>query len=178
MASDSLVLQQVQLAALPDPTRQDLEFVQRRIRTCIETNQRAALVGLDRTVWGDPDTPKVVPSDLFVLRSRSVEDPFTAWTADKVLKWLYQRIWCRVLRLRGKEGDDISLKYATLLRATSIIATAIAAMLPVSSIVALSYVSNLKVRLALIAAFTFLSALSLLCFTAAKRTDIFTATSA
>lgn len=176
--SDNLVLQQVQLAILPDPSRHDLEHLRGSLRRTIDTNHQSALAGPDRLVWGDPYATVGRLPDLFVLRPRPTEDPFTMWMAEQVLRWLYQQLWCRVVRLRGKEATEISFEDATLLRATSLIATVVASVVPVGSIVVLYHVGDLKVRLGLIATFTFMFALCLVGFTTAKRTDIFAATAA
>lgn len=59
-----------------------------------------------------------------------------------------------------------------------VLGTVLASLLPISSIVVLYFVSNLLVRLGIVAAFTALFSLALALITQARRIEIFAGTSA
>ena len=168
-------MKQMQMAAVPGPEKPDLEYIRQTFQQRSATRLTSTLVGCDQKVWGDPDDPKGLAEDLMVIRPRSVEDPFTTWVAGPVMTWLYQAVWCRLFPKRLGPGK---VKNAAILRATSACTTVIACSLLVGSIAVLYCVQTMRGRLGLIAGLTVLFAISIMLFTSAKRSEVFTATAA
>lgn len=168
----------MRIAALSDPKRIDLEYIQDRLWHSTRAGPAIALKGWDSKVWGDPEHPEADVGDLMVIRSRAEEDPFTTWVAETLLSWVYREVWLRIVgRKVASEGMPL-VDNAIILKATSIFTATVASLLPVASVVVLYCVQTMKIRLGLIATFTALFALSILLFTSAKKSDVFAATAA
>ena len=164
------------MASLPNPNRCDLSYLRKWLQKCIDENPRQALDGLDCEVWnGDSPAQNSGTGDLFVMRARPKEDPFSTWIVEKVICGLYQTIW---RRCRHTNPDGLTINDAHILRSTSFLTTAVASLLPVGSIVVLYWVRPMKIRLALVACFTVSFALALACFTTVNRSEIFATTAA
>lgn len=172
------VLRQVQMAALPDPDRLDLEYLQGRFEQSDGSVSNFVLTGLDKKMWLDPKHAQDEVEDLMALRARANEDPFTTWVADHLVIWLYRAVVFRWRRHRQKPEEDATVSDEVWLQNTAIFTTLLASLLPVGSIAILYHVQTMNARLGLIAAFTVLFALSVLLFTSAKRVEILAATAA
>ncbi len=175
---DSAVVRQVQMAALPHPSRRDIGHIREKSRRRAGTRPGIVLTGWDRDVWGDPKHPEASVEDLMVIRPRPVEDPFSTWVVETLLTWLYQDVWYRLFGHRIDPAEGSTIKTDIILRITSIFTMIVACLLPIGSIAVLYCVQTMRNRLELIAGFTVLFALSLLLFTSAKRSDVFAATAA
>ena len=142
--------------------------------------------------------------DLFVVRAREKEDPFSTFVVERLLGWVYETVCLRVChghrrKLRGTgntsggPGDversnstsatdsgptGFTINDSYILRLTSFLATALACLLPVASIVVLYYVEAMKVKLGLVACFTFALAMALAVFTTVRRSEVFATTAA
>src|SRR2546423_932846 len=126
---DKAVLRHVRMASLPNPNRCDLSYLRKWLQKCIDENPRQALDGLDCEVWnGDSPAQNSGTGDLFVMRARPKEDPFSTWIVEKVICGLYQTIW---RRCRHTNPDGLTINDAHILRSTSFLTTAVASLLPV-----------------------------------------------
>jgi hypothetical protein len=72
----------------------------------------------------------------------------------------------------------VGYRDTTIFKITFWVTSMIAFAMPVISIIALTYIPTLKVRLAVIAGFNGLMSLCLLMFTEARRIDVFSITAA
>jgi hypothetical protein len=166
----------VRIASLPNPNQCDLSYLRKWLQKCIDENPRQALDGLDCEAWdGSSPAQNSGIGDLFVVGARPKEDPFSTWIVEKVICGLYQAI-CR--RCRHTNPDGLTINDAYILRSTSFLTTAVASLLPVGSIVVLYWVQPMKIRLVLVACFTFSFALALACFATVKRSEVFATTAA
>lgn len=176
------MLQQAQMAALPNPDPHDLQTQQRWLFKRIESNPDTALQGPDSIVWGDLAAPGLAPTskipDLLALYPRPVQDPFTTLVAGKFSEWFYDKLWFRMRRLRNSPTEGVTVNTTIIRRVTSIVTTAVASLLPIGSIVVLYCVQTMRTKLAFITTFTFIFALSLACFTSASRSEVFAGTAA
>lgn len=163
----------MQLNSLEAPPNYDLEDIQTRFKnSAMEAAHPITLNGKDRFVWGskvfrDEAEPA---KDLVALKPRPESDPFSALIMEKCTPWLYQHL--------TKLDKTVFVSDRKQLRYTAMITTIIASLLPIASIAILYSNKSIKARLALIAIFTFIFATSLVCFSTAKRTEVFSATAA
>lgn len=163
----------MQLNSLEAPPRYDLEDIQTRLRKSrLDASNPLGLKGEDRLVWGSKiQDDKAEPAkDLVALNPRPESDPFSALVMEKCTPWLYPRL--------RKLNDTVFVNDRKQLRYTAMLTTVIASLLPIASIAILYSNKSIKARLALIALFTFIFASSLVCFSTAKRTEVFSATAA
>ena len=166
------------MAALLEPNKTDLEYLQGYFLKSDMGNREISLMGDDKAVWDSkgPDEQNQ-PSDLFVLRPRPERDPFSTTMIERFLPWLYRRIFHR-RHQEDLEKAQITIEDNRLLRVTGMITTIVASLLPIGSIALLYCVKTMKARLALLALFTVVFAAALSCFSTARRTDIFAVTAA
>jgi len=166
------------MAALPEPNKTDLEYLQGCFLKSNMGNREISLMGDDKAVW-DPRGPdeQNEPSDLFVLRPRPERDPFSAAMIERFLPWLYRLIFHRRYQA-DIEKARITIEDNRLLRVTAMITTIVASLLPIGSIALLYCVKTMRARLALLALFTVAFAVALSCFSTARRTDVFAVTAA
>jgi hypothetical protein len=167
-------MQQIAMASLPQPSHYDLDFLQHWLERPGMGN--LALIGADRNVWGTTEKPSDHASDLIVLKSRQSQDKFSEWVTNRIV-WFHQCIGYRFKKSSDLESGVVSYKEDYFLRAASFICIVIASILPVISIVALSYVQGLGLRLGMITVFTLLFSFCLKAFTTARGVDCFVASS-
>ena len=131
-----------------------------------------ALIGEDALIWGNSSSPRDRSPDLITLMGRHNEDVFSKWFTEKATLLFFK---CRLHNIgKPKSMHGLpSLQDNTLLGVTYFIKSLIASLLPIASISILYFVQSTRARLAIIAAFNLIVALSLLAFTTAKRTDVF-----
>lgn len=96
--SDAALLQQSELARLSRPNPQILTFLQQWMQR--QDMGNVYLHGLDHDIWSRPDLP-----DLVSLKENEVEDVFTRWVSDIVIKW-YHRTLGHLLRVRSRACTD------------------------------------------------------------------------
>jgi len=173
---DQALVLQSQLLALPPPNACDLSYLRAWLQKSINDDPTTALNGWDSSSW-DADGGG---GDLLALHPRPDSDPFSTWVLERGVGCLY-RLWCRLplpLRCRRCPGDKLALCDSSILRVTTLFATALASLLPVGSIAVLYAVTSMKARLGLVAVFTFLSAVALRACTTAGRGEVFGITAA
>ncbi|KAL9617368.1 MAG: hypothetical protein Q9160_007816 [Pyrenula sp. 1 TL-2023] len=170
---EEAVLRQLKLNSLNPPSKYDLDDIQTRFKhSAMSSSDRIGLIGEDEYVWGSkvPSTKTREAKDLVALSPRPESDPFSTFIMERCTPWLYQHL--------RKINETIFVNDRTQLRYTAMLTTVVASLLPIASIAVLYSSKSTKVRIGLVAIFTFIFASSLVCFTTAKRTDVFSATAA
>lgn len=170
--SDEAVALQATMASFSDPDSYDLADT--RSWLVRPTMGNRVLIGADSDVWEHG-------TDLFALRKRHTEDPFSRWVIDKLLIWLHHHVLSRFKgssRRTDPETGVAMYNDETLLAYTSLVSSVLAAILPVAAITVLFCVSNMAIRLGLIALFSLIFSLCLTRFTTAKKSEMFGATAA
>lgn len=149
------------------------------------------LIGRDRNSWSDQNE-----GDFIALCARHEEDVFSKWFIDKVIPWFHNIAGKRfkvqlapitqscVLTasqqtLPTEPLSEISqYSESHLQTGISILATVVASLLPLVSIIVLNFVSPVNARLGIITIFTALFAFFLALLTQGRRVEIFAAASA
>jgi len=166
---------QSSLTSMPEPSKYDLEYIQRYM----ETRDMGPLImtGPDADIWGSVAEPKLHVPDLVALRARHNEDPFSKWITNTGMKIFF---WCGFHRWRKASPVHGLIVYpdSKLLRITYWMTSLLASLLPVSSIIILYYITSTPGRLVIIAGFNIVIALCLLGLTNARRSEVFAVTAA
>jgi hypothetical protein len=151
------------------PDRFDLHDVQTFLRS--DHMGPPFLSGWDRNTWGIPDDPDNYPPDLISVHPRIKEDTFSRVVAERAIH-LFK---CGLGRLtKGNSHLGRRVYYdTTVLKVTFCLTSAMAASLPIASIIVLIHLHSLKAKLWTVAAFNVLISVCLTFFTDAKRTDVF-----
>jgi hypothetical protein len=165
---DELLLQQAGLTTLPKPGRYDLHYLQEYLLDPQGGN--FPLEGADRN-W-------LYSTDLLALRRRAESDSFSKRVSESLLPW-YHRLFGRYIHKRNPHREnEISYSNTLILKAASMLATTLAALLIVAPVVVLDEIRSMRVRLGLMCAFTVVFALCVARLTGATRSDVFAATAA
>lgn len=136
-----------------------------------------ALDGIDSEVWGTINEREGYEADIVALLPRKKKDMFTNLIANQgMTKWFQYRL--DRFRKPSSTTGLVAYEENTLSRLTSLFSTAMASLLPITSIVILYYVQSMKARFGVIALFNVLLSCCLAFFTTARRTDIFAVTAA
>ncbi|KAI9684072.1 MAG: hypothetical protein M1822_005900 [Bathelium mastoideum] len=167
--NEALVLQS-KVARLPEPGSFDLKAIQNYLAN--PEMGPLALFGEDATVWGSASDSTDHSPDLIALVHRRSEDIFSKWFTEKAIVQFFRFGLHRVGKPKAIHGLP-SLHDSTLFGVTYLITSIIASLLPMASISILYFVQSMRARLAIIAAFNIIVALSLTAFTTAKRSDVF-----
>ncbi|PVH73039.1 hypothetical protein DL98DRAFT_432025 [Cadophora sp. DSE1049] len=169
------IIQQSVMSHLAGPNHHDLRSLQQWLERPGMGN--LALIGKDRSTWGDAELPINPHHDLLTVSSSGNRDLFSTWFMERFVLWIHKIFWHRVKKVDDPESGITSYEGQTLHRYTSHITTIIASLLPILAIVVLYCVDSMKARLGLVALFTFTFTAALSFFTGAKRGEIFIATS-
>jgi len=165
---DELLLQQAGIALLHKPGSYDLNYLQEWLDDPDGGN--FPLMGPDRK-W-------VFASDLLAIRRRADSDPFSKWVSEKLLPCYHRRLGKYLHQKSPDKYNEVKYKDSGVLKAASMLATTLAALLIVAPVVALYELSSMEARLGLMACFTVLFSLCITSLTNVKRSDIFAATAA
>ena len=187
---DDAVLKEAALAKLERPRQYDLDF----LRSWFRRPGMGAfpLLGLDRDAW-DAKTE----SDLIAINPRATPDIFSKWFTESFIPRYHQvfgekfRVCVRrkpVTRdeanveqkeLPGNIGTGIyHYKESSLESCLGILATVMASLLPICSVVALYLIQSNGLRLGMIAIFSACFSLALAIMTNTRRIEVFAATAA
>ena len=167
---DEALLVQSRIASLPAPGSFDLEEIHNFLGS--RHMGPLVLIGEDSEVWGKPLAPRDHSPDLVALLGRHKEDIFSKWFTEKATIQFFKCGLHRIGKPKAIHGLP-SLRDSTLLGITYLITTLVASLLPIASICVLYFVQSMQARLAIIAAFNVVVALSLTALTTAKRADVF-----
>ncbi|PVH77721.1 hypothetical protein DL98DRAFT_636938 [Cadophora sp. DSE1049] len=165
------ILKEVALAKLGRPRQYDLEF----LRSWFRRPGMGAfpLLGLDRDAW-DIKTE----SDLIAIKPRATPDLFSKWFTESFVP-RYHQVFGERFRLPGNIGSGIyHYRESSLESGLGILATVIASLLPICSVVALYLIQSNGLRLGMIAIFSACFSLALALMTSARRIEVFAATAA
>lgn len=125
-----------------------------------------------------PDREWVFASDLLALRRRADSDPFSKWVSEKLLPCYHRILGRHVHKKSPDKYKEVKYKDSGVLKAASVLATALAALLIIAPVVALYEISSMEARLGAMACFTVFFSLCIIGLTNAKRSEIFAATAA
>ncbi|KAH6710951.1 hypothetical protein BKA61DRAFT_612737 [Leptodontidium sp. MPI-SDFR-AT-0119] len=167
------VLKQASLARLERPREYDLEFLRSWFRR--PGMGSFPLLGIDRDAWDEK-----TESDLIAIKPRAVPDIFSKWFTESFIP-RYHHIFGKKFResLPENVGSGIyHYKESTLESVLGVLATVVASLLPICSVVALYLVPSNGIRLGMIAIFSACFSLALALMTNARRVEVFAATAA
>jgi hypothetical protein len=152
------------MASTPPPTSIDLEYLQKWLKRGKQGN--CALIGKDSILW---DTSPGY--ELAALQKRDLEDPVKSWVLTRFIVWWH----CRFASFHKSDPENLYVEYKDhkLLKIGMVLGTAVASLLPLTSIAVLYFVTNLGARLGLVACFTFIFSLLLVTMTKARMVEIF-----
>ena len=136
-----------------------------------------ALIEKDAHTWGSVLDRKSHSIDLIALRPRLKDDPFSGWIAKNALVLLLR---CGLARFKtpSRVHGVVGYNDSTIFKITYWVSSILASLIPVLSIVVLYHVHSITSRLAIIGAFNILMSVCLSAFTDAKRSEVFTITTA
>jgi hypothetical protein len=162
-------MQQTFMASTQSPAPTDLDFLKQWLQRGKQGN--SALTGLDNDVWDISPS-----SELTALKRQKSDDQVSSWVLNRFIVWWHRHF----SRLHKSDSENLYVEYKDhkLLKIAMVLGTAIATLLPLTSIVVLYLVTNLGLRLGLVACFTFIFSLLLVTMTRARMIEIFSATSA
>ena len=171
-------MQQSTVLNLAEPERWDLKSVQNFLASPqMLRNGGLALLGDDHATWGSVLHRDSYEQDLVALKTRPKADPFSHWFGKSVVALLSS---CG--RLRSKPSQQpkrtFSIKDTTILNITRWMTSILASLIPIASIVLLYRVRSMTSRLVIIAVFNVLATVCVSALTDAKKSEIFTITSA
>jgi hypothetical protein len=131
------------------------------------------LCGEDSGIWGTTMKPDNQDYDLVCPAGPDEEDLFSNWFLEKAMKAFFA---CNLHRYRKphKVRGDIFYQRKKVLQITYYITPVLASLLLVLSIVVLWKVTSMAARLALIAVFNLTVSVSVIVFTRAPRSQVFT----
>jgi hypothetical protein len=133
------------------------------------------LRGPDQGAWSWENT-----YDLLAVSRRESSDPFSRWLTDTFLPFFHNILGKRFRKPLSEDPESEICQYSetSLSNAVNVLGTVLASVLPITSIVALYFVTNTLVRLEMSVAFTALFSCCLAVMSGAKRVEIFAASSA
>lgn len=162
-------MQQHLLSKFEAPNLADLEALKLWLKRPKMGN--CSLIGLDKDVW---DTG----TDLLTLNPRVQDDPCSRWLSGSFVRFYHRVLGRRTKRELDLEPGLFEYSDKQLLRASDVIGALLSSLLPISSLLALYFVSNLLARLGIVTAFTILFSMTLLLVTTARKVEVFAATAA
>jgi hypothetical protein len=168
---DHALIQQATICEkLKGPDDWDLHYIQRFLESDDCVND--VLVGNDHMVWGADDDREAHSPELVVLRQRQYTDAFSHWLGEKAMRRLGVLGLQRFMKIDKTYGTPCWKDHDTF-KVTFGITGAIAALMPVISILVLLKANSTEARLGKIAVFNVLLVGCLAFFTEAKRKDVF-----
>lgn len=170
---EKALLRHASLCQMLGPDEYDIIDVQHFLGS--EKMGPLCLKGNDAYIWGSKPNPKTYASDLITLKPRMNEDTFSRYIAERAVSLIH--IFGRCLKPSTKHGTVV-IYDSVIMRVTFWIASIVASMIPIASIVVLLHLENQAAKLGAIAAFNVLITLALSFFTEANRTDCFAVTAA
>ncbi|KAH9217649.1 hypothetical protein DL95DRAFT_91028 [Leptodontidium sp. 2 PMI_412] len=167
------LLKQTSLAKLPQPRKHDLEF----LRSWFQRPGMGSfpLLGMDRDAWDVKNE-----DDLIAINPRTTPDMFSKWFTEGLIP-RYHHILGKRFRKPLSETTGAGIYHyreSSLESFISIIATVMASLLPICSVVALYLVQSNNLRLGMVAIFSACFSLALAVMTNARRVEVFAATAA
>jgi hypothetical protein len=171
---DKALLQISMLHRLNAPDRFDLSDIQLFLQS--EDMGPDAMDGGDSDTWGNPEDPNNHAPDLIGVHPRLKEDTFSRIISERAI-YLFK--YGLGLFTRGHRDLGRKVYYdTTVLKITLWISSAVAAVLPIASMLVLITLKSLKAKLWTIAAFNVLMSFGLTFLANAKRAEVFAVTSA
>lgn len=167
--ADEAVLKQSKLQRCDSPNPLDLQFLQRWFKD--KDMGDYPLIGADSNLWNNSSE-----SDLIAIRARKGDDPFATLFLDKVIRWWHGGVGHHFKKPLDVESQYFEYKDKNMLRAANVLISLISTAFLLGSILALYFVSNMLIRLGIIAVLTQLFSLTLVLVTNARKVEVFAAT--
>jgi hypothetical protein len=132
------------------------------------------LLGPDQDSWSNDHA-----YDLIALKRRDSSDPFSRWMTDTFVPFFHNILGKRFKKPLPEDPESEICQYSEshLSTVVNILGTVMASILPITSIIALYFVTNMLVRLGLTVVFTAIFSCSLALLSRARRVEIFAASS-
>lgn len=169
--SDETMAHQKMMRDLQSPAKTNLAF----FRDWLTRKKMGGcpILGADRHAW-DEETEY----DLIALVHSKDTDSFTNWVCRTIVPGFHAVLGRYVKKPVAWDPESGICDYSesTILTVLDICGTVVSSLLSISAIVVLYLVSNMSVRLGIVAAFTAVFALVLALMTKARRVEIFVAT--
>jgi hypothetical protein len=133
------------------------------------------LRGPDQEAWSPDHT-----YDLIAVQCRESGDPFSSWLSDTLVPFFHNMFAKRFKQPLPEDPESEICQYSEshLSTVVNILGTVLSSILPITSTVALYFVTDTLVRLGLSVAFTAMFSCCLALVSRARRVEIFAASSA
>ncbi|KAH8652463.1 hypothetical protein BX600DRAFT_95137 [Xylariales sp. PMI_506] len=170
--NQGLVFQHM-VANIKSPNMTDIKFLQKWMAT--PDMGGIQLIGPDSEIWNDNELV-----ELACLRPRLNDSWLSSFVSSKFIRWWHYAIgwYFKGPNPTSVHGKTVHYPQEQLTRLTMVIGTTIASVLPLFSILVLSLVTRIALRLIIIGVFSVLFSLGLGLFTNGRMIEIFSATSA
>ncbi|KAH7327554.1 hypothetical protein BKA65DRAFT_528375 [Rhexocercosporidium sp. MPI-PUGE-AT-0058] len=170
------LLQQAGISALPQANPQDLKLLQKWIESPDLGN--LSLIGKDRNIWGDSDSPHTCAPDLVALDKCPPKDIYQMALKTRILALWHRYSWRSTKESRDIESGLKVYRGDRVIKWMVSFSTVLASLLPILSVVLLYWVKTVAWKLGLVTLFSFLFAMAMAFLTNAKGVEVFTATAA
>ncbi|KAF2799790.1 hypothetical protein K505DRAFT_356268 [Melanomma pulvis-pyrius CBS 109.77] len=176
---NAALIQQSTILQLSGPGKWDLADLQSFLaEPAMLRNGAVALVDEeDAHTWGSVGAPKSYNPDLIALCPRLKEDPVSGWVARNTIS-KFVRYGCARFKKPSLVHGVVGYKDTTIFKITYWMTSIIASLIPIISIVVLYRIHSTAIRLVFIGVFNILMSICLSAMTNAKRSEIFTITTA
>jgi len=175
---DKALIRQSIILGFPGPSKWDLKDLQKfLVNPNMQRNHTVALIDEDAHTWGSPLAINSHNSDIITLCPRMKEDVVSGFVAKHAISVLDRWGWSRFKKLLCTHGV-VGYKDSTIFKITYLLTSIVASLISVISIIVLYRINSTKARLGVIAAFNILMTLCLVGMTKAKRSEVFTVTTA
>jgi hypothetical protein len=173
--TDDAVIQTSTIASIEKPPACDLDYIQKYMET--DEMGPQGLYGLDCSTWGSKEHPDHHATDLLTIKPALKEDLFSNAFVHYAVGTFFDCLGF-FRRKRSKQIKEVAYRRESLLRITHFITCLVASIPPILSVVVLSTVTSLHLKLAMMAVFNLILAISLSIFANANRTEVFAVTAA
>lgn len=168
---DKTILIQKRLHAISSPHKHDLSFFRKWLQS--------TTMG-DRPIWGEDEKiwTESLPSDLIALSPPKYEDPLGLFLLESTSTWWHSCIGRRIKKPVDEEMQYLEYRNEHILTVATGLSSALSSLLLVASILVLHFVTNMLVRLGVIAIFTTVFSFALILVTNARKVEVFAGTTA
>ncbi|KAF2192335.1 hypothetical protein K469DRAFT_730925 [Zopfia rhizophila CBS 207.26] len=170
--NETLVHQSI-IQRLEEPDRWDLKDIQHFLGS--KDMGPVKFIGADARVWGSVCQPHSHAADIVTLRPREKADSFSRWVIESTVMALFRlnRLQCARFKKPSPIHGMIGFKDNFLYRVPFWIASIIASLVPIASIIVLYSVHSVPARLGVIVAFNLLMTVCMNALTDCKRAEVF-----
>lgn len=165
---DEALLAHLQIHSSASPSHENLKNLRKWLELPLPYGNKF-LQGLESDTWKSEN-----PKDYIILTSNPLEqDPLSSWLSSRL-----SGLFGRLVHKPTTQHEVHEFKNEVLTKITNIFSAVTASLIPMGSIFALYYITNMAVRLGLVLVFTTLFSAALVMLTSAKKIELFAAVSA